>query len=240
MTDETAQAAEQQETNHNDSIEKATAALTAKNSQLIAEKRKLAEDLRRFEGVDPEEFKTLKSERERLEDEKLVAEKNFDELYKRKSQKAIEEQMKLAAAEKERADSLDARAKNWEARVLENEIFKAGSGKIHDDKGAHETLAMMAKNIFSFDEKGNVVQFDQDGQIVLGRDGKTPYSPNEWIDSLRETHKFLFPAGNTGGGATGSRQVSGGRTMTTEQFYNAYLPRDRGAALQSGKVTLID
>jgi len=39
---------------------------------------------------------------------------------------------------------------------------------------------------------------------VLGKDGKTPFSPAEWIESMTEIAPHWFPASSSGGGASGS------------------------------------
>jgi hypothetical protein len=238
MTEETAQAAEQQETNPNDAIEKATAALAAKNSQLIAEKRKLAEDLRRFEGVDPEEFKTLKSERERLEEEKLKAEGKADEIAERRMEKAKAEYLKQIESIKGENSALSEKLKDQERNILRGQAQAAASGKVHSDESAMGIIADMAEKQFVHNENGVPVMLDQDGNVVLGKDGKTPFTLKEWVESLKDTHKFLFPSLNTGGGATGGKPGSTTKSIQRAAFFN--LPPDRQAAYIREGGVLVD
>jgi hypothetical protein len=78
----------------------------------------------------------------------------------------------------------------------------------------------------------------RDGEVVLGKDGKTPLSPMEWAETLRENAAHLWPKAQ-GAGATGSvNGGGGGRTMKREAF-DALRPADRAKKMAEG-VTLIE
>ncbi len=49
-------------------------------------------------------------------------------------------------------------------------------------------------------------------EVVLGKDGKTPLTPIEWAESLRETAPHLWPkaqGSNAPGGGNSSARVTG-------------------------------
>lgn len=188
----------------NAAIEKATAALAAKNSQIIAEKRALAEKLKSFEGVDPEEFKTLKQRQEEIEEENLIREKKFEELAQKRAEKAIQEVHKQTAAVQAELEAAKQRINSYADKVLANQIMSAATGKVHADTSTMDVVSMLGRSVFSLDSDGNAVALDSDGMVILGKDGKTPFTPAEWVESLKETHRFLFPNLNSGGGSIGS------------------------------------
>lgn len=223
----------------NAAIEKATAALAAKNSQVIAEKRKLAEELKKFEGVDPEEFKALKHRQEEIEEENLIREKKFEELAQKRAEKAIQDVHKQTAAVQAELEAAKQRISSYEAKVLANQVISAATGKVHADSATMEVVTMLAKNIFSLDANGDAVALDSDGMVILGKDGKTPFKPAEWIEStLKETHKFLFPNLNSGGGAIGSAKAASTKAMQRAAFFN--LSSDRQAAYIKDGGTVVD
>ena len=216
-------------------------ALDAERKAAKAANAKAADYEKRFAGIDPEEVAALKAEREAMEEARLKSEGKLEEVTAKRLEKAKAEYQKMADDATAQRDAERARANNFEAKVLASQIMGAATGKVHADPATMDVVAMLAKSVFSLNDNGDAVAFDQDGNVILGKDGKTPYTPSEWLDGLKETHKFLFPAGNTGGGSQGSRQtIAGNKTMTQEQFHSAYLPRERAAAITSGKITLID
>lgn len=220
-------------------IEKATAALKAKNSELLAEKRKLAEEFKRFEGVDPEEYSTLKQEREALEEAKLKAEGKADEIAQRKIEKALAAKNKEIEAIAERNKQLENRVASVQQKILAGHIAKEASGKVHAGSGSMQTLSLLAQGVFTLDENDNPVQLDSDGQVVLGKDGKTPFGVSEWLEGLKETHPFLFPANSSGGGASGSSASGGSKQIMSREAFFAMTP-ERQASYMKGGGTLKD
>jgi hypothetical protein len=203
MTDET-QAAEQQTPDQlvNEAIEKATAALKAKNSELIAEKRKLSEEFKRYEGIDVEEYQTLKQEREALEEARLKAEGKADELAQKRTEKAIEAKNKEIAKIAEQVELERKRTDSYRNKLLDRHVLAAVSGIVHEDAKADALLA--ARELFTLNDEGDPVQIDKDGEVVLGKDGQSPFSPAEWIEAMKEKKRHWFPSTNSGGGASGS------------------------------------
>jgi hypothetical protein len=63
--------------------------------------------------------------------------------------------------------------------------------------------------MFTLDENGNAVQRDADGNVVIGKDGKTPFSPSEWLESMRESAPHWFPAGASGSGSNNGSKGGG-------------------------------
>lgn len=37
---------------------------------------------------------------------------------------------------------------------------------------------------------------DENGEVVIGKDGQTPMTPKEWVESLREQKPYYWPKPN--------------------------------------------
>lgn len=184
-------------------VDEAKAGLVAKNNELLAKLQKANDQLKSFDGIDPVKVKKLLEDMDADEDTKLIKDGKIDELLDRKYAKRDQEwQRKLDAA---LADGQKAAAKadKFLSRVLDDQLREAFTGKVDSRATAGALLA--AKQIFKLDDEGRAVQFDTEGNVILGKD-KTPFTPAEWIqsDATRKELPYLFPVTGTGSGATQS------------------------------------
>lgn len=69
---------------------------------------------------------------------------------------------------------------------------------------ATHDIILRAKGVFSPNAEGEAVALDEEGSPILGKDGKTPLTPLEWAESLRESAPHLWPR------ASGTNAPSGG------------------------------
>ncbi len=191
-------------------VDEATSGLVAKNKDLLAELKKEREELKKFAGIDPVKVKKLLDDLDADEDTKLIKEGKVDELLNRKYEKRDKDwQIKLDAAIAER-DAAKAKADKFLDSVLDDRLRSAFNGKV--DPRSMKAALLEAKQIFKLDDEGRAVQFDAEGQIVVGKDGKSPFSPLEWIesDTTRTESPYFFPITGTGtGAAQGSSQTVG-------------------------------
>ncbi len=70
-------------------------------------------------------------------------------------------------------------------------------------------MILRARSVFQLSEDGQAVAM-ADGEIVYGKDGKTPLSPLEWAEGLRESAPHLWPRAQ-GAGAVGDKGGKGGK-----------------------------
>src|SRR3972149_11838102 len=99
-------------------------------------------------------------------------------------------------------------------RVLDNSV-RAAPIAVGLHAPAVDDVLLRARAIFSLSDEGEAVQFDEDGEtIVLGKDGKTPFSPREWLESMKQKAPHWFPAGGSGGGSMVNKVASGGRDLS--------------------------
>jgi len=184
----------------------------------LAAKQAVADAMKPFEGIDPVKTKALLSKFDNEEEAALIAAGKVDEVIARRMAKHTAAQQKLLDEATSREKAAQETANTFKGRVLDNHI-RAAAAKAGLHPFAVEDALLRARALFSLDAKGEAVQLGADGEPVLGKDGKTVFTPAEWMDSMKEVAPHWFPAGGSGGGANGSGGGSGkGKTMTRAAF----------------------
>jgi hypothetical protein len=198
-------------------VDAATAGLKAKNSELIAREMAALEKARAFDGLDVDELKSFHAQFKDSEDLKLIKDGKIDEVLNRRNEKF------MANVEKERkaaADALaakDAKLSKFSQRVLDDSI-RAAASRAGVHKHAIDDALLAARLDFTLDDDGNPVQM-RDGEVVYGKDGKSPFSPDEWMAQRVETKPHWFPSGNSGSEPGGEgKGTPGGKTMRRAAF----------------------
>lgn len=102
------------------------------------------------------------------------------------------------ALERERGARLSQRALDDQLRAA------ASAAGIHDR--AVEDAMHRGRAMFRLDDEGVAARVDEDGNPILGEDGKTAMRPVEWLASMREAAPHWFPVHASGsGGGSGVR-----------------------------------
>lgn len=177
--------------------------------------RRLKEMQARYDGIDPEQTKELLSKINQSEEARLIAEGKIDEVIKSRTERMkAEYEAKLSETERQAQQAME-RAKKRDLQVLENQIRQAAAESgVH--KNAYEDVLLRARNVFSLSDNDEAVALGADGNPVYGKDGSTPLSPKEWLESLRDNAPHLFPAQASGSGAGSTGTSIGGRTKRSE------------------------
>lgn len=183
----------------------------------------------KFAGLDPAKVREMMAKLDQDGEAALIAAGKIDEVIAKRSEKLRADLLRQIDEANGKATSAEERVKKYSQRVLDDRIRDAVMGKVHVHAIKSGDVLRAAREIFVLDENGNAVQLDEDGKPVIGKDGKTPFSPAEWIESMSEVAPHWFPTGASGGGASGSGSGGGGKTMTRAAF-EALPPRDRAAA----------
>lgn len=214
----------------NNAIVKATGGkglegLVNNNRELLGEKKRLQEE---YQGLQ-EKLKPLGDLDEAAEmlarfsdDEelKLFKDGKVDDLVKRRTdsmikrhQKDIEEwQGKYQGVEQRVGDLMS----KLSAATVDREITEAAA-KAGVHKSAIADIINRGRGVFRLEEEGGelrIVPKDSDGQIIFSSDGKTPLTPERWLESLKESAPHFFP-GSSGGGASGGPGKGGGGSVIT-------------------------
>jgi len=156
----------------------------------------------KYEGIDPDEYKTLKAEVEKLKGKGVG---KADDL-----QAAID-----AAVEKANKPLRDKLASEEAARVKAQQA--ADSARFRELFTAEATKAGVRASALEFVLPKAETAFElKDGAIAPRNGAKHPTEPHkdlttaDWLQHLAKTSDYLFEP-STGGGATGNGHGSGGR-----------------------------
>jgi hypothetical protein len=190
---------------------------------------------KRFEGIDPEKTRELMAQFEDADEAKLIAQgkAGIEALILKRTEKMrTEYEKKLTEAGDKINGSLEV-ASTYMDRVLDNHV-RAAAMSVGVHAPAVEDILLRARSIFSLSDEGKAVQFDEDGEtVILGKDGKTPFTVTEWLDTMRESAPHWFPVNSSGGGAHGSRQQAGTKEMKRAAF-DALGAAEKSKAVKEG------
>jgi hypothetical protein len=215
-----------------ESVDAAVKGLKAKNDELLGKNKEFQTRLASFNGLDPERAKALVEQMDHDEDLKLFSEgkkavviDKYTERMRTAHTSELEAERAQTLAERQRAD-------NYKGAVLDNQIRSVTTG-LH--KGAVEDALLQARQIFSLDAKGNAVKLDAEGRPELGKDGKQPFSPAEWMEMQRELKPHWFPASTSGSGSSGAQGTGSGTGKTMKRGdFDALSPLQKSSVAKSG------
>lgn len=176
-------------------------------------KRLMAEMQARFAGIDPEKVKAMMHQFEADGEAALIAQGKIGDVIAKRTEKLRDELKKQVELAEANAATAGKRADKFSQRVLDNHIrLAAGKAGLHSH--AIEDALFRARSMFSLTEDGDAVQLAADGTVTLGKDGKTPFSPAEWLESMKEATPHWFPASGSGGGASGGGKGGKGKDLS--------------------------
>jgi hypothetical protein len=187
-------------------------------------------------GMSDTEIEALVTRFKSDEEGQLLAKGKIDEVFGKRTEKMrgdFENQLKAkdAEVEKERARTI-----KYTGKVLENSIRQAAStAGVHAN--AVEDALLRARGVFTLDDDGNPVAM-RDGTVLNGKDGRTPLTPLEWLESMREKAPHWYPAPASGGGARQSNGSGPHKTIKRAEF-DMLAPANKRETLKSG-VKVID
>jgi hypothetical protein len=179
----------------------------------IALLKQLDEQKKRFEGIDPDEVRKLSDEKRKLEEER---------------------QLKAGEVEKVVENRIKGLKTDWEKQVAglisERDALTGRLTAIQIDQGvltaatrrglrptAIADITARARQVFKL-VNGAPRAFDGDGQTArYGRDGVTPMTLEEWVDTQVSDAPHLFES-NAGSGATGNGSGGAGNRSVKNPF----------------------
>ena len=212
------------------------AGLKRKNGELIALNGTLKEQAARFDGIDPEVARSVLQRFNDDEERQLVAAGKIDDVLKKRTERMQTDHAKTLKTEQEARTRAEGKASKLAARTLAGAVRDAAirSGALPE---AMEDIVLRAGSTWRLNDDGDPVALNGE-DVILSKDGKTPLTPQEWAESLRETAPHLWPRAqgtNAPGSAPGAR--SGKKTITRAQL-EALPPAQRAGALK--EASLVD
>lgn len=171
------------------------------NRTLKAENDKFKAD---FEGVDPAEFKKLKSRAELVEDGKLVgADKIEEKIAARVAAMKAENDKSVAELTKAR-DAAEAQVANF---MIDGELRRAGT-ELGVLDTAFDDVILRGKTTFRMVD-GKPTAFGADGKEIYSPSKGEALSVREYVEGLAKTAPHLFKA-SSGSGSEGSKNPGTG------------------------------
>ncbi|WP_016256801.1 hypothetical protein [Yersinia pestis] len=194
-------------------VNESVTGLKTKNSELLGKLKEQGENLKRYDGIDPDAVKTILQRFSDDEEAKLIAAGKIDEVLDKRTERLRADVDKKLKVANERAEKAENFSKKFSDRVLGDAIRSAAL------PGAADDIILRAKGVFTLNDEGEAVAVDKDGSALLGKDGKTPLTPHEWAESLKDVAPHLWPQAE-GTNAGGHKPNSGAlkrSTMTSAQ-----------------------
>lgn len=192
-------------------------------------KRQNDELTAKFADIDPEKYRELTAQEQKLRDKQLIDSGKVDELIAERvaaMRGDHDKQLKAVAGER------DGMKKQLESLVIDGALRDAAS-KAGVAPTAIDDVLLRGRGTFRLVD-GKAVAMDGDKQI-FGKDGES-LGVTEWVGGLAEKAPHLFPP-STGGGAPKGGVGSGGtgKTLTRAQF-EALDPVAKFAAVKDTKI----
>lgn len=227
-------------------VAESTKGLTSNRDEILGEKKGLQEKLdalsKQWDGLDPAVVKNLVDRMNNDEETKLIAEGKIDEVVERRVEAMKTDLETRLASATEKLETLEGEKGSLTGKVknliIDGMVRQAG-GELKMLPTAMEDAIHRAKGRFELDENDKPVARDDSGALLIGKDGKTPLSPTEWLESMKESapHWFPTPQGAGAGGGTGAGQT-GQFTLTRTQARDPQAYREAKSLAEKAGQTL--
>lgn len=176
----------------------------------LQKERDARKALEKAKSEDSSKVSELERKLQEAEDEKLKAEGKTQELAAKQAERMKADADKQVLAERSAREAAEKRAQAFENQVYENHV-RAAAAKSGIHPNAVDDAILRANSLFKLGDDGTPVAKDSDGNVIFGKDGKTPLAVSEWLDGMKETAPHWFPAqggSGSGGGHGGSTSKS--------------------------------
>lgn len=192
-------------------VNEAVTGLKTKNSELLGKLKDASANLARFDGIEPDAVRSILSKFASDEEAGLIAKGDIDTVLKKRTERMQADYDKKLTAEAETRAKAEAKAAKLAQRTLAGALRDAAikTGALPE---AMDDIVLRAGTTWQLNDDGEPVAMNGD-EVVLGKDGRTPLSPIEWAESLRETAPHLWPRAQ-GTNAPGSAPGSAARKPT--------------------------
>lgn len=188
-------------------VNESVTGLKTKNSELLGKLKEQGDSLKRYDGIDPDAVKSILQRFSNDEEAKLIAAGKIDEVLDKRTERLRADVDKKLKNANERAEKAELFSKKFSDRVL-GDAIRSAALKTGALPGAAEDIILRAKGVFILNEEGEAVAVDKDGAALLGKDGKTPLTPQEWAESLKDAAPHLWP--HAEGTNAGGHKPAGG------------------------------
>lgn len=163
----------------------------------------LQKQLDKYKNIDPTKYAELKQIQQEIEEGKLIKEGKLEEVVNLR----VGNMKTTYEGQLNDANTALANANRQLETLMIDNVVRAEATKAGVVATAVDDVILRAKTTYVI-EKGVPVP-KANGEVVYGKDGKTPMPISEWMTGLRGTAGHLFQ-GSTGSGAGGGGKGPGG------------------------------
>lgn len=202
------------------------AGLKANKDEILEEKRKLKEQYDALQAkwgdLDPEKVQGLIQQFEQSEEAKLIAEGKIEDVLNKRTEAMRQDADTRVQAALGKVTDLEDTIKAKDAKIAELVIdskVRDAAGALKCEPRAIKDIVLNARMVFGLDENHEPVARTPDGTLRMGKNGKDPLTPAEWLEGERENSPHWWGS-NSGGGASGGTKLPDGGKLTEEQLNN--------------------
>jgi len=206
-------------------LDKEVAGLKSKNNELLKELKQAKEHLKPWEGLNPEQVRTLMVQLEQDEDTKAIAAGKIEEVIERRTKAAIERALNEKAAAEEARKKAEEEAQTFRQRYQSSAVSNAIAGQLSGlAPGALPHVQRNVAEWFTVDEDGGIIPTEK-APIWPKAEPLTMGSLREY---LMESSPFYFVQAAGGGATKGTVSVTRKRSEMTPAEKAAFI-RQHGA-----------
>lgn len=189
-------------------------ALKSERDAAKSAKQELNQFKQQFDGVDIEKIKEFASKYKSDEMSRLLADGKIDEVIAQKTDL-------MRSDYEQKLNEQTSRAQTLESKVL-NGFIAVAAAQAGVQPEAIDLVNMLASSQFKLDANGDPVAVNAQGEVINGKDGKTPLSVADWLASLRESKPLLWgtPQGSGAQGNKGGSQNVNRSSMSADEKAN--------------------
>lgn len=149
--------------------------------------KRIAQEQKKFEGIDLDEYKTLKQQQEKAETDRLMKREEFDKVLKTTKEKYESEVVQLRSElEKVKLDG----------------TLKSAALRLKTANPDH--VATLLRNQVKLDESGQPVVLNSDGEVRYNTDTAEPFTIDDLVNEFVSQNPYFKGAGKTGTGSEGN------------------------------------
>lgn len=183
-------------------LDQEVSGLKSKNEELLGKLKKLK--------VEPEEIDRLLELKKKVdanEEMKLLSEGKLEEVLGRRTEAMKRDAEANISARDNKIKELDEAIKSKNEKlaslIIDGQVREAYIG-LDFEPAAMDDILRLGRDIFQMDETGKAVPRDGNGNLIFGKDGKTPITASEWLEGLADKKPYLRRQ-SKGGGAQNNR-----------------------------------
>lgn len=222
-------------------VEQETTGLKTNRDTILNEKRQLADQLKqvqeqlaKFGGLDPAKTQAMIAAFQQSEEAKLISEGKLEEVLNRRTEAMradAEARVKAALA---KVDELTAAVSGRDGKISELIIdADIRDAAIKQGVNPHAVVdaVMRARGTFKVSKEYKPEARDASGTLLMGKNGKDPLTPAEWLEQQKAQSPHWWPPSAGGGANGGSAKGKGSGALSEDQLAKMTPAQKMAAAL---------